>query len=173
MSDMTHIDRVLPLRQCFETTGRAYCKFVSNECILIKHYSPLPRFLSLVSRLLFIASCLSSGIGYQAVMVMFEMLFSNGAVEGGLAAATGIGVEEFASQTPAVADPNPSGVIPETDEAPSVILEMCARVLGVEAMNWMQMAALSVAATSVVSKEMLYHYTLKAGEGAHSDAVRR
>ena len=36
----------------------------------------------------------------------------------------------------------------------------------------MQMAALSVAGISVITKEALYHYTLRAGEVAHSDAVR-
>lgn len=35
----------------------------------------------------------------------------------------------------------------------------------------MQMAALAVSSVSVVTKEALYHYTLKVGNGANSDSV--
>ena len=35
----------------------------------------------------------------------------------------------------------------------------------------MQMAALLVSSVSVVTKEALYHYTLKVGNGSNSDSV--
>ena len=37
--------------------------------------------------------------------------------------------------------------------------------------NFMQMAALLVSSVSVVTKEALYHYTLKVGNGSNSDSV--
>jgi hypothetical protein len=138
---------------------------------------------------------LGAGIGYQAVMVMVEMLFTSGVIDSGVLPQFAVdhifpsagsasaspspplpalpSAEEVAS---VVADTSTSSSISSSDDSiitsDSPVLEMFARVIGVNTVSWMQIAALSVASTSVITKEALYHYTLRAGEGANSDAVR-
>ena len=41
-----------------------------------------------------------------------------------------------------------------------------------DGISFMQMAALAVSSVSVVTKEALYHYTLRVGHGSNSDSVR-
>ena len=47
-----------------------------------------------------------------------------------------------------------------------------AGLLGVPHVSYLQSAALAVSTVSVLTKEVLYHYTLRVGQGAHSDAVK-
>ena len=47
-----------------------------------------------------------------------------------------------------------------------------AGLLGVPHVSYLQSAALAVSSVSVLTKELLYHYTLRVGQGAHSDAVK-
>lgn len=106
----------------------------------------------------------SAGIGYQAVTVMYDML-----VVAPAAAATDATAAAVAVSGGLAAEMVSAG---DSSSLAGQNFPFMAGLLDVPHVSYLQSAALGVSAVSVLAKEALYHYTLRAGQGAHSDAVK-
>ena len=107
----------------------------------------------------------SAGIGYQAVTVMYDMLV----VAPAAAATTDATAAAVAVSGGLAAEMVSAG---DSSSLAGQNFPLMAGLLDVPHVSYLQSAALGVSAVSVLAKEALYHYTLRAGQGAHSDAVK-
>jgi len=112
----------------------------------------------------------SAGIGYQAVTVMYDML-----VVAPAAAATAATATTDATTAAVAVSGGLAAEMVSAGDSSSLAgqnFPLVAGLLDVPHVSYLQSAALGVSAVSVLAKEALYHYTLRAGQGAHSDAVK-